>query len=126
MNKLFILLALFIFSFNLFGGEVLATHGGKCDENQVDTEFGCFDTDNPAALATRLYGMGLGLVGGVAILFIIYGGYLILASKGDPDELKKGRTYIISAIAGIILAISGFAFYQIIAVDIIKIPGFNK
>lgn len=90
----------------------------------VDTDLGCISQD-PARFASQLYGIGLGFIGTVGVLFIIYGGYLILASKGDHTQLARGRSYIVSAIIGIVLAISGFAFYHIIAADIVKLPGFK-
>lgn len=99
---------------------------GNCSPQEIKTDFGCLpvDPNNPLTFAATIYGVGLGLIGGVALIFIIYGGYLILSSKGDPQELSRGRSYIISAIAGVILALSGFALYQIIAKDFVKLPGF--
>lgn len=97
-----------------------------CDINtEIATDFGCFKVGDPATFTTRLYGIGLGFVGGVALIFIIWGGYLILSSQGDVEKLQKGKSYIVSSVIGVILAIAGFAFYQIISVDVLKIPGFK-
>ncbi len=91
----------------------------------------CFDTDfgplcnDPASLVSSIYQYGLGLIGGVALVFIIYGGYLILSSQGEPDKLNIGRSYIIYSIVGLLLALSGFVFYQIVAQNILGIPGFK-
>ena len=90
----------------------------------VQTDLGCIPND-PFAFVAKFYGIGLGIIGGVALLFIIYGGYIILTSQGDPNQLNTGKSYIYYAIAGLILAIFGFVFIQVIAVDILHIPGFN-
>lgn len=88
------------------------------------TDLGCIPRD-PASFASSLYGVGLWLIGGVAMLSIIYGAYLVLSSKGDPIQLQKGKSYIVYAIIGLLLALGGYAFYRIIATDILKIPGFQ-
>lgn len=87
----------------------------------TDTDFGCIPND-PIGFVSKFYGIGLGFVGGVALLFIILGGYLILSSQGNTEQLNKGKTYIIYSILGLLLAIFGFALMEIIA-GVFKIPG---
>lgn len=92
----------------------------QCADNQVKTDLGCLPA-NPLDFAASIYAIGLGLIGVVALIFIIYGGYLILSSRGDQLKLSQGKSYVVSAIIGIVLAVAGFALYQIIAVDVIKL-----
>lgn len=96
-----------------------------CPSGRTTTDLGCIPSDDPLTFASNVYGIGLGLIGSVGLLSIIYGGYLVLSSQGDLGQLQKGKSYIVYAIIGIVLAVSGFAFYQIIANDVLKIPGFN-
>ncbi|MEK7186611.1 MAG: hypothetical protein AAB675_04620 [Patescibacteria group bacterium] len=95
----------------------------SCPDGVV-TDLGCIPHD-PFQFVSKFYSIGLGLIGGVAVLFIIYGGFLILTSEGDPGQLNKGKSYIYYAIAGLLLAIFGFIFVEVIAVDILRIPGFQ-
>lgn len=96
-----------------------------CDPvKEIVTDFGCIPND-PIGFVGRFYGIGLGLIGLVGLLFLIIGGYHILISHGDPEQLNTGKSYITYAIIGILLAIFGFVFIQVIAGDILKIPGFN-
>lgn len=99
----------------------------ECIDNGVPgkiTDFGCIPQD-PILFAQKFYSIILGLIGGVSLLFIIYGGYLTMTSRGDRERLKKAKSYIAYAIAGLLLAIFGFVFIKIIAVDILHIPGFG-
>lgn len=91
----------------------------------ISTDLGCIPNQDPLRFASKIYEIGLGFIGTVALVFIIYGGYLVLTSKGDQLQLSKGKSYIVSAIIGVVMAISGYALYQIIAVDVIKLPGFS-
>ena len=92
--------------------------------NCTPTDLGCIPND-PVGFVAKFYGIGLGLIGGIAVLFIIYGGYIILSSQGNPQELNRGKSYIMYAIIGLLLAVFGFVFIQIIAVNVLHIPGFG-
>lgn len=96
-----------------------------CLSTETSTDLGCIPND-PVGFVGKFYSIGLSLIGGVAVLFIIYGGYTLLTSRGNPAQINKGKSYIFYAIAGLLLAIFGYVFVQIIAVDILKIPGFSK
>lgn len=93
--------------------------------NYTSTDFGCIPNFDPGAFTSKFYTIGLGVVGSISILFIIYGGYLILFSQGNTMTLQKGKRYLTYAIFGLLLAIFGFVFIQVIAVDILHLPGFN-
>jgi|SRR3990167_2543421 len=95
----------------------------NCGANEIATDIACIPTD-PIGFVSKFYGIGLGLIGGVALLFIIFGGYIVLTSSGNPEKLNTGKNFIYYAIAGLLLGIFGFIFIQVIAVDILRIPGF--
>lgn len=96
----------------------------NCPAGQVSSDLGCIPTD-PIGFVQTFYGWGLGLIAFVAILFMIIGGYYIMTSAGDVEKLEKGKSFIFYSIAGILLAVFGFVFIEIITGDILKIPGFS-
>jgi hypothetical protein len=103
----------------------MASAIAACDPvKEILTDFGCIPND-PIGFVTKFYGIGLGLIGLVGLLFLIIGGYHFLISRGDPEQIHVGKSYITYAIIGIFLAIFGFVFIQVIASDILKIPGFG-
>jgi len=95
-----------------------------CGANEVYTDFGCFPND-PVGFVQKFYGVGLGFVAGVALLALIWGGYSIMTSRGDPHRVNIGKSYIYYAIAGLLLAIFGYVFIQTVLVDILHVPGFS-
>lgn len=95
-----------------------------CASGTVETELGCIPTD-PVGFVTKFYGIGLGIIGGVAILFIIYGSYLLMTSQGNPQQTANGRSYIIYAIVGLLFAIFGYVLMQVVLVNVLKVPGFS-
>jgi|SRR3989344_3828783 len=102
-----------------------AQDGIGCVDGKLPTDLGEIPC-TPAGFGSALYGVGLSFIGVVALLFIVYGGYLILTSQGNTEQIGRGKSYINYAIIGIVLAVAGYAVYQIIAVDIIKVPGFGS
>ena len=93
-------------------------------ETCTSTELGCIPND-PYQFVVKFYSIGLSLIGGVSLLFIIYGGYMIMVSQGNPEKLKVGKDYIYYSLAGLLLAIFGYVFIQIVVIDILHIPGFS-
>lgn len=96
-----------------------------CGLDEIQTDFGCFPND-PVGFVQTFYGYGVGFVGGISLLMLIWGGYTILTSRGEPGQINVGKSYILYAIVGLLLAIFGFVFFQLVAVDILRIPGLNK
>jgi hypothetical protein len=96
-----------------------------CGLDEIQTDFGCWPND-PIGFVQKFYGYGVGFVAGLSLLMLMWGGYVILTSRGQPDRVNIGKNYIFYAIAGLLLAIFGYVFLQFVAVDILHIPGFSK
>lgn len=94
----------------------------KCIE--VQTGIGNISTE-PQGLIRSIFGIVLGLAGGIALIMIMISGYRFMVSQGNPEALAEARGYLISAIVGLLFIILSFVILQIIGVDILKIPGFN-
>ena len=81
-----------------------------CLANETLTDFGCI-SNNPIEFVAKFYGIGLSLIGSVALLGVMYAGYLLMTSQGNPTRLAKGKRYLYSSIAGLILAIFANSSY---------------
>lgn len=95
-----------------------------CSLNDISTDLGCLPND-PVGFVQKFYPIGLGFIGGIALLTLILGGYTILTSRGDPGRVNIGKSYIFYSIGGLLLAIFGYVFIQVVLVDILKVPGFS-
>lgn len=61
-------------------------------------------TENSAETAIQnLVGNVMLFIGIVAVLFGLYGGFLILTAAGADDQVKKGKTIIIQVMIGIVV-----------------------
>jgi hypothetical protein len=60
----------------------------------------------------QFWQIGLGIAdillvvaGGIAVLFVIYGGYQYMTSQFDPEGTKKGKDTVLNALIGLIVVI---------------------
>lgn len=83
---------------------------GSCVENGVAT-LRCIP-----AVFSNLIRAALMFVGVVAIFFIIYSGYQLLTSGGDPKKVQGGRQTLTFAIIGLIVVLSSFLIINFIGV----------
>jgi len=93
--------------------------------SKLKTAIGDIETA-PEKFIGSVFGVVLGLSGGIALLLIIYSGYQLMASQGNPEKLQAARDQLISAIIGLVFIIFSLVILQIIGVDILKIPGFSE
>jgi hypothetical protein len=96
----------------------------SCLVNETLTDFGCIP-NTPVGFVEKFYGIGIGCIGGVALLGILYAGYLILTSRGNPMQLEKGKRYLSSSVIGVLLAVFAIFILKVLAVSIFQIPGFG-
>jgi len=90
--------------------------GGK----GIDTAIGCIPIENTTFINFILR-WAIGVGGGIAFLLIVFAGFQIMTSAGNPERLKAGQELLTSAIAGLILLIFSVFILRIIGVNILGI-----
>jgi hypothetical protein len=93
------------------------------DITSINTAIGCIRVDSIETFINSFLGWAIGIGGGVAFLLIVYSGFMIMTSSGNPEKLKAGQELLTSAIAGLIMLIFSVFILRVIGVDILKIPG---
>lgn len=89
------------------------------------TAIGCVPT-SPGGFVQTILGFGLGIAGGIAFLLILSGGFQIMTSAGNPEQLNAGRELVGSAIAGLLMIIFSVFLMRFIGYDVLRIPGFGQ
>ena len=91
----------------------------------INTAIGCINAQDASGFVAELFKLGIGVAGGIAMLLILFGGFQILTSAGNPERLNAGRELIGSAIAGLLMILFSTFLLKVIGVDILCIPGFG-
>lgn len=90
----------------------------------INTALGCISYDATGGGFIRsLLGIIIGLGGGVALLLILYGIFIVTTSAGIPEKLKEGKELITSAIAGLLFIIMAIFLMNLIGIKILALPG---
>lgn len=101
----------------------------RCDEcvrqDSVWTAVGCIPTDAESMLQV-LIRIGLMVGGGIALLIILAGAFILSISQGDPKKTSEAKDMITAALIGLIFIIFSVSILQFIGVQIFKIPDFGQ
>lgn len=92
---------------------------------KVGTGLGTQLATDPIGFIKSIFGLLLGVSGGIAVILIIASGYRLMASQGNPEQVQGAREMLTSAIVGLLFIIFSLVILQIIGVDILQIPGFE-
>jgi len=69
---------------------------------------------DPRDIVGNIINAALGLVGSLALLMFIYGGFLWVTSAGNDEKIKKGRDIIMWSALGLALIFASYALLNFI------------
>jgi hypothetical protein len=55
-----------------------------------------------------------GIIGGVALLYFVYGGFILILSQGNTEKVAQGKAVIVAAVLGIVIAFGGYALVRFV------------
>lgn len=90
----------------------------------VWTAVGCIPSD-PESVIVTIVTIGLAAGGGIVLIMILVGSFMLSVSQGDPNKMKEAKEVITSAIIGLLFVIFSVTILQFIGVSILHIPGFG-
>ena len=68
--------------------------------------------DNPDQIIADLISAVLGLIAGIALIFFIYGGFMMLISGGSEERITKGKGTLLWASVGLIVVFGSYAIVR--------------
>lgn len=84
----------------------------------IYTAIGCIDP-TPTGIITGLIRIALGVMGGVALLQMIYVG--ILYQQGNTEKIKGARTQLIATLTGVAVLVFSVLILRIIGVNVLDV-----
>lgn len=91
------------------------------------TAIGCIETSPSGehGFVTVFLRFGVGIAGGIAFLLILWGGFQMITSAGNPEVLNSAKELIGSAIGGLLMIIFSLFLLRLIGFNILGLPGFG-
>jgi hypothetical protein len=96
-----------------------------CEGGGIDTAIGCIPFEDTNSLVGFFLKWAIGIGGGISFLLIVFAGFQIATSSGNPERLKAGQELMTSAIAGLIMLIFSVFILRIIGIDILGLGQFG-
>ncbi|MBU0647548.1 hypothetical protein KJ855_00030 [Patescibacteria group bacterium] len=66
------------------------------------------------------YIFSIWLIAGISIIMVVFGGYQMIVSSGNPEAINKGRNTIISALVSLALLVLAYTILRIISPQIVE------
>lgn len=76
---------------------------GVANAQGVNTDFGTEPVTNVTDYVNRIIGWSYIVIPGLAVIMIIYAGYIYMTSQGNPERVNLAKEIIIGVITGIAL-----------------------
>lgn len=93
--------------------------GGQQIKTQVESSLGLGTKDVRVTIAA-IINVFMGLLGIVAVVIILTGGFIWMTAGGDQEKTKKAKQYIISGIIGLIIILSSYAIATFVVNSIVN------
>ena len=110
-------------SVNTFAGKVKCPDGTDAGANGLASCTKLNNTANTNDLmgqANNIINVVIGVIGFVAVAFIIFGGFQYTTSAGDPGKVKKAKDTILYGIIGLVVAMLAYAIVNFVLSNVFK------
>ncbi len=93
------------FSFNYANAGEIVPDGGKKDK-------GDYTVNDFVQIAVNVAEWILGIVGSLALLMFIYGGFMFILSGGNAEKTSQGKQILINAVIGLVIVFTSYTIIQ--------------
>ena len=110
-------------SVNTFAGKVKCPDGKDATGNSLTECGGLKGSSNQndlMAQANTIINVVIGVIGFVAVAFIIFGGVQYTTSAGDPGKVKKAKDTILYGIIGLVVSMLAYAIVNFVLSSVFK------
>ena len=110
-------------SVNTFAGKVKCPDGTDAGVNGLASCTKLNNTANTNDLmgqANTIINVVIGVIGFVAVAFIIFGGFQYTTSAGDPGKVKKAKDTILYGIIGLVVSMLAYAIVNFVLANVFK------
>lgn len=115
LKKFLLIMCLFTFLFSFSFSSFAQAAAGDCGTDPNDPlGLNCaagsgLTKDDPRLIVSRIINVALGVLGTIAVVLIVYAGFLWMTAGGNDDQAGKAKNIIFAAIIGLVIILSAYA-----------------
>ena len=114
MRKILFISILLIFCFANFVYAEESVGGKKCPDGQVCLTNPLGEGVTPQIFIGKIIKAILGIVGSLALVMFIYGGFNIMTAAGTAEKVEKGKQILVWATIGLIVIFTSYALVKFV------------
>lgn len=77
----------------------------------------------PIDLITNIINWALGLLGLLALILLIYGGFIWMLAAGEEEKIKKAQDIIKGAVIGLVIILASYGIASYVFNNLVNITG---
>ena len=82
--------------------------------DEVGTESGLTSPDDPRMIVATLIRTALGVLGLIAVVIVLYAGFLWMTSGGDEERVRRAKRMLINGFIGLLIILSSWAITEFV------------
>ena len=90
----------------VFGLDVVGEEGGLSET--------LGDTADPRVVASRIINIALGFLGIIAVVLVLYGGFMWMTAAGNEERVTKEKQILTAALIGLVIIIMAWGLTQFV------------
>lgn len=122
--KIFVCLYFVVFSLALVApvlasGEIVNPWGSDDKRTAIQEKTGLGEQD-PRIIAASVINVLLGFLGIIAVVLIIYAGFLWMTAAGNEDQITKAKNLMVAAVIGLVIILAAFAIANFVLNQLVR------
>ena len=105
----------------LQGATPTSNTSNTCDSTGCKIANPLGSVSSPQLLIGKVINGVLGVVGSIALLMFIYGGFMWMTAAGSSERVSKGKEVIVWATIGLVVIFSAYAMVRFVFNDILGV-----
>ncbi len=96
----------------------MASKAAAAPSIEFPMSFADFSTQDVKTTIENVVRIILGFLGILVIVAIIYGGFLMMISRGDADKTGEGRKIVVAGAIGLVIVLAAYAISRFIITSV--------
>jgi Zn-dependent protease with chaperone function len=90
--------------------------------NQIGNEIG-LPQQEPTVVAARIINVALGFLGIVAVVIVLYGGFMWMTAGGNEERVTKAKQILTAGVIGLVIIIMAWAIARFVVGTLMNVAG---
>ncbi len=103
-----------LFSFSVLTAQAQIPSTTSSDFTSIGTSFGLSSTIDPRLILINLTRLVLSFTGLLAVIMVLYAGFLWMTSLGNEERIAKARATLTGGLIGLVIIISSYALVSFV------------